>query len=74
MPGGPSQVDTFDHKPRIAKFAGQRPKLVDRKSLRKKMGLMPSPYSFRQYGQCGKWVSKIFPYTAELVDDLCFIH
>lgn len=75
MPGGPSQVDTFDHKPMIKKFAGQRPEIVNRKTLRNtKMGLMPSPYSFRQYGQTGKWVSEIFPHTAELVDDLCFIH
>ena len=75
MPGGPSQVDTFDYKPEIAKHAGQRPESVDRKSLRNtKMGLMPSPYSFRQHGQCGRWVSEIFPHVAELVDDLCFIH
>ena len=75
MPGGPSQVDTFDYKPEIAKHAGQRPESVDRKSLRNtKMGLMPSPYAFRQHGQCGRWVSEIFPHVAELVDDLCFIH
>ena len=60
MPGGPSQVDTFDHKPMIAKFAGQRPEIVNRKTLRNtKNGLMPSPYSFKQYGKCGKWVSDI---------------
>ncbi len=75
MPGGPSQVDTFDYKPMIAKHAGQRPKMVDRKSLRNtKNGLMPSPFGFRQYGQCGKWVSDIFPHTAQCVDDICFIH
>ena len=75
MPGGPSQVDTFDYKPEIAKHAGQRPELVDRKSLRNtKMGLMPSPYEFKQYGVCGKYVSEIFPHVAELVDDICFIH
>ena len=75
MTGGPSQVDTFDYKPAIAKYAGQRPEAVDRKSLRNtKMGLMPSPYSFRQYGQCGKHVSEIFPHVAQLVDDICFIH
>ncbi|MDB2525209.1 DUF1501 domain-containing protein [Mariniblastus sp.] len=75
MPGGPSQVDTFDYKPEIAKHAGERPECVDRKSLRNtKMGLMPSPYSFKQYGQCGKYVSEIFPLTAQCVDDICFIH
>jgi hypothetical protein len=75
MPGGPSQVDTFDYKPEIAKNAGQRPKIVDRKTLRNtKNGLMPSPFGFKQYGQCGKWVSDIFPRVGALVDDICFIH
>ena len=75
MPGGPSQVDTFDYKPAIAEFAGQRPQVVDRKSLRNtKNGLMPSPYRFRQYGQSGRWVSEIFPRVAEVVDELCFVH
>ena len=75
MPGGPSQVDTFDYKPMLAKHAGERPGLVDRKSLRNtKMGLMPSPFGFKQYGQCGKWVSDIFPETAQCVDDICFVH
>ena len=75
MPGGPSQVDTFDYKPMIARHAGQRPKTVDRKSLRNTTnGLLPSPFGFQQYGQCGKWVSDIFPHTAKCVDDICFIH
>jgi hypothetical protein len=75
MPGGPSQVDTFDYKPLLAQHAGQRPALVDRKSLRNtKNGLMPSPFAFRPYGQTGKWVSDIFPHVGGCVDDLCFIH
>lgn len=75
QPGGPSQVDTFDYKPEIKKNEGQRPKMVDRKTLRNtKNGLMPSPFGFQQYGECGKWVSDIFPKTAGVVDDLCFIH
>jgi len=75
MPGGPSQVDTFDYKPALARNAGQRPALVDRRSLRNtRNGLMPSPFGFKQYGQCGKWVSDIFPHVAGCVDDICFIH
>lgn len=75
MPGGPSQVDTFDYKPEIAMHAGQRPQLVDRKSLRNtKNGLFPSPFGFKQYGQTGKWVSDLFPFVAEHVDEICFIH
>ncbi len=75
MPGGPSHVDTFDYKPKIEKYRGQRPKLVDRKTLRNtKNGLFPSPFGFKQYGQCGKWVSDIFPHVAQHVDEICFIH
>ncbi|MDP7496590.1 MAG: DUF1501 domain-containing protein, partial [Roseibacillus sp.] len=75
MPGGPSQVDTFDYKPSLAKYAGQRPGIVDRKSLRNtKGGLAPSYFGFKQHGNCGKWVSDIFPKVGEVVDDLCFIH
>ena len=75
MPGGPSQIDTFDYKPMLAKHAGERPGLVDRKSLRNtKMKLMPCPFGFKQHGQCGKWVSDIFPETAQCVDDICFVH
>ena len=75
MPGGPSQVDTFDPKPMIEKHAGERPKAVDLPTLFKTTGgLLPSPFSFKQYGNCGKWVSDIFPHTAQCVDDICFIH
>lgn len=75
MPGGPSQVDTFDYKPAIKQHAGQRPKIVDRKTLRNtKNGLMVSPFPFKQYGQSGKWVSNIFPHVAQEVDELCFVH
>ena len=65
----------LDYKPDIEKHAGERPSLVDRKSLRNtKMGLMPSPFEFKRYGECGKWVSNIFPKVGEVVDDLCFVH
>ena len=75
MPGGPSQVDTFDHKPALTEHAGKRPSLVDRKTLRNtKNGLMPSPFGFKQYGQSGKWVSDIFPEVGKMVDDICFVH
>ncbi len=75
MPGGPSHVDTFDFKPDIKKYEGQRPSLVDRRSLRNtRNGLMPSPFGFRQYGLSGKWVSDIFPHVGQQVDEICFIH
>ena len=74
MPGGPSQVDTFDYKPLLAKHAGERPVAVNRKTLRNtKNGLMPSPFAFKQYGQSGIPVSSLFPHVAECVDDLAIV-
>ena len=68
-------MDTFDYKPMLAKHAGERPSIVDRKTLRNtKLGLMPSPFGFKRYGECGKMVSDIFPETAQCVDDISFIH
>jgi hypothetical protein len=75
MAGGPSHLDTFDYKPDLAKYAGQRPKEVDIRTLRKTNGgLFPSPYEFARHGKCGQWVSEIFPHVAGCVDDICFLH
>lgn len=74
MPGGPSAVDTFDYKPAIEKYAGQRPEAVRFKTLRNtKGGLLKSPFAFKRYGESGKYVSDIFSKTAEMADDICFI-
>ena len=36
--------------------------------------LMKSPFTFRQYGQCGKWVSSLFPCLSQHVDRMAFLH
>jgi len=73
MNGGPSQVDTFDPKPALARYSGQRPKVVEKSSRRKKGGLMPSPFSYKPYGQSGIEVSEIYPYVGQCIDDICVI-
>ena len=35
---------------------------------------MKSPWGWKQYGQCGKWVSDLLPHLAGCVDDMAFIH
>ncbi|MEI7924015.1 MAG: DUF1501 domain-containing protein [Planctomycetota bacterium] len=72
--GGPSQVDTFDPKPMLAKYDG-KPLPVDNKlSTERQTGAaMASPFKFARYGQCGMEVSEIFAKTARHVDDICFI-
>ena len=73
MDGGPSHVDTFDPKPALEKFAGQRPDAANLSTERKTTGLMPSPFRFTKHGQSGMEISELFPHVARHADDLCVI-
>ncbi len=79
MQGGPSHVDTFDYKPRLAKDDGKMLEFDDARTLAKTRKIvshrvLKSPWQFRQHGQCGRWVSTLFPHIAQQVDDLCVLH
>ncbi len=72
--GGPSQMDLFDPKPMLAKYAGQpHPDGVEIHQPGNKNTLLPTPFEFRKHGQCGMDVSEVLPQQAEIVDKLCFI-
>lgn len=74
MHGGPSHVDTFDYKPELVRLHGQPlPIPKPRIQFAQTGNLMQSPWSFRQYGECGAWVSDLFPHVAQHVDRLTFI-
>ena len=74
MHGGPSQIDTFDYKPLLARDAGKPlPFAKPRVQFAETGNLLASPWKFRQYGQSGGWVSDLFPNVAQTVDDLCFV-
>jgi hypothetical protein len=80
MQGGPSQVDTFDPKPALARHDGSQMPFDDARTIANTgqrataQRVLRSPWSFRQYGASGRWVSELFPEMARHVDDLCFIH
>ena len=73
MPGGPSQIDMFDPKPALLKYAGQRPFGVNLRTERTTGGLLPSPFEFKQYGRAGVDVSELLPNLASPIDDLCVV-
>ena len=74
MVGGPSQLDMFDPKPALAKYAGQRPPNADSfRTERVTGGLLPSPFAFKKYGQSGIDVSELLPNLAASIDDICVI-
>ncbi len=75
--GGPSQVDTWDHKPGLAKRDGLKLDGFDNKTgfFQDAVGpLMKSPFEWRQHGQSGTWVSDLFPHLSRHTDKMAFIH
>jgi len=73
--GGPSHLDTFDYKPLLQRDHGKPyPFPKPRVQFADTGNLLRSPWTFRQYGESGSWVSDLFPHVAECVDDLCFLH
>ena len=80
MQGGVSQVDSFDPKPILEKHDGQMIAFDDAREFAntRKLGsnqrVMKSPWAFKQYGQCGRSVSDLFPNIAQHVDRMQFIH
>lgn len=75
LSGGPSQVDTFDYKPLLARDDG-KPFPFDKPKIQFNStgNLLKSPWNFKQYGQSGLWVSDLFPKLAEQIDDICMIN
>jgi hypothetical protein len=81
MVGGPSQIDLYDYKPKMNDWydkdlpasvrRGQR--LTTMTSGQARFPIAPSKYPFQQHGQCGMWVSELLPYTARIVDQMCFV-
>ncbi|MDA9857199.1 DUF1501 domain-containing protein [Rubripirellula sp.] len=78
MQGGPSQVDTFDYKAKLRQLDGEMQTFDDARVLAKTKEIkqhrvFESPWKFKRYGECGQYVSELFPHIAEHVDDLCFL-
>jgi len=81
MSGAPSQIDTFDYKPKLEDMfdadlpdsirMGQR--ITTMTSGQARLPIAPSIYKFAQHGSAGAWVSELLPHTAKIVDDLAII-
>jgi hypothetical protein len=74
--GGPSHVDTFDYKPKLYPLDGKTiPVKTFGRGGHKNEGRVVGPkWQFKQYGECGKYVSDLFPHIATCVDDIAFVH
>ena len=76
MSGAASQCDTFDYKPLLIKKNGEKFDPGGKVELFQSTpgAVMKSPWEWKQYGQCGKWVSGLLPHLATCVDDMAFVH
>ncbi len=81
MAGGPSQLETFDHKPLLNKMHGEElpdsvrkgQRLTGMSGYQASLPLVGSVYKFAQHGKSGAWLSELLPNTAKMADDLCFV-
>jgi hypothetical protein len=79
--GGPSQIELFDHKPRLLDFQGQDlpesirngQRLTGMSASQSTFPVVPSKFGMAQRGQSGAWVGDLLPYTAKIADRLTFI-
>src|SRR5579864_8325557 len=74
MDGGPSQMDTFDPKPRLAAENGHPFKMkMEPTQFNNNGNTLGSPWKFKQYGQSGIPISDLFPFISDCADDLCVV-
>jgi hypothetical protein len=79
--GAPSQMELFDHKPKLASLRAtelpesirQGQRLTGMTATQTSFPVAPSLFQFAQHGKSGAWVSELMPHAAKIVDELCFI-
>ncbi len=79
--GGPSQLDLFEHKPRLRALNGEElpasirmgQRLTGMTAHQKSFPLAGTQFEFAQHGQSGAWMSELLPHTARIADDLCIV-
>lgn len=79
--GGPSQLELFDYKPQLKKYAdqdlpesirnGQR--LTGMSASQARFPVVPARFNFRQHGQSGAWIGDLLPHTAKIADDIAIV-
>lgn len=79
--GGPSQMELFDYKPRLAdKYKTELPesirmgqRLTGMSATQSTFPVVPSRFKFDQHGKSGAWVSELLPHTAGIVDKIAIV-
>jgi hypothetical protein len=81
MAGAPSQIETWDYKPELAKrFDQDLPEsvrggqvLTGMTASQTRFPIAPSIFQFKRHGEAGHWVSDLFPHTAKVSDEFALL-
>lgn len=79
MAGGPSHLETLDHKPKLAEMHGQpMPESLTKgqpiaQLQGKKLTCFAPQHPFKKFGQSGQEICSLFPHLGEVADELCII-
>lgn len=79
--GGPSQLELFDYKPQLTKYADQNlpesirngQRLTGMSASQSSFPVVPSRFGFKQHGKSGAWIGDLIPHTASIVDDITIV-
>jgi hypothetical protein len=79
MSGGPSHLETFDHKPKLAELDGRpMPQSFTRgqpiaQLQGQELKCLAPQFAFRKHGRSGQEIADILPHTASIADDICIV-
>src|SRR5688572_1898683 len=81
MSGGPSQIDLFDYKPKLAEYNGTElpasvrmgQRITGMTSGQKAFPCAAAQFKFEQHGASGTWISELLPHTASIVDEIAIV-
>ena len=79
--GAPSQLESFDYKPKLREMTGQNlppsvrggQRLTGFSANQAILPMVGSFTDFKQYGESRAWISDLFPHTAKIVEDICIV-
>lgn len=79
--GAPSQLESFDYKPKLRELHGQDlpasirdgQRLTGMTSEQENFPLVGSTFNFKQHGKSGTWVSELFPNIGKIADEICVV-
>ncbi|MEX2176478.1 MAG: DUF1501 domain-containing protein [Pirellulaceae bacterium] len=79
MAGGPSHLESLDHKPKLAELHGQpMPESFTKgqpiaQLQGKELKCFGPQHAFKKYGQSGQEICELFPHIGSVADEICIV-